>query len=62
MISKDTYICCDFCYEDFCPDLNHLNAGQIRQIAKTEGWKYIKGKDVCPKCQRSRKTEAMGRG
>ena len=50
MITKDTYMYCNYCYEDFCPDLSHLNVAQIRIMAKKSGWKYIKGNDVCPKC------------
>lgn len=50
MITKETYMFCDFCYRDFCPDLNHLPGYEIRKFAKKAGWKYINGKDKCPRC------------
>jgi len=50
MLMKETYMCCSYCYTDYSPDLNHLTGMQIRQKAKIDGWKYLKGQDVCPKC------------
>ena len=50
MITKETYMFCDFCYRDYNPELCHLPGYTIRVYAKRNGWKYINGKDKCPKC------------
>jgi len=59
MITKETYMFCDLCFIDFCPDLQHLKGYEIRKIAKENGWKYIKGKDICPNCIQKTKREVQ---
>jgi len=33
-------------------DMGTVRKGALRKIAKGEGWRYFKGKDMCPRCVR----------
>jgi len=51
MIIKECFPICDRCGESFA-DMRYGHAYQVRQLMKNEGWKVIKGKDVCDECVR----------
>lgn len=51
MIIVETFIICDKCNISYGLDNRFLNGKQHRKGYKTDGWKYIKGKDYCPKCK-----------
>lgn len=48
----ETFLICDFreCGENFGVDNRNQNVKQQRIDAKANGWKYVSGKDFCPKC------------
>lgn len=51
MIIVETFLNCDGkCGTNFGVDQRILNGAQQRSSAKNNGWKYINGKDYCPKC------------
>lgn len=55
-IVVETFLSCDgenasrHCIGQFGVDNRHLTGAQHRNDAKLEGWKLIKGKDICPEC------------
>lgn len=44
---------CDKCGAHFSTDFDHgmeTNKRKLKEVAKTEGWKYINKQNICPNC------------
>lgn len=47
-ISTLVYVMCDRCGDP--AEAVPYGSKEARSVAKEEGWKRVKGKDVCPRC------------
>ena len=56
-----TTISCDRCSDEFTVSGN-FSEKAMRTLAKKDGWKLIRSKDVCPKCNEYKKRKDDNNG